>query len=737
MATQIYPIYEFGDFQLDARERRLFRGGQAIPLHGKAFELLLALVRHRGKLLTKDEILDLVWPDQIVEEANLTVNMSAIRRALGERATSPRFITTISGRGYRFTGEVRKVADQSLTIERESFARLTVEQEEFDSPAPPATTAVAKSHAGWRSRSNLLLLCLASLVIMAGVAGASPWLYRSLSHSTSSSGFGSRALVLSRFSTHGGAPFRAVISPDGKSIVYTQRVNGQWSLWLGQVESNSSVSINEQPGIRVEAVAFSPDGGSLYLTIRDLQSAESKLVRMPVLGGVMTDVAHQVDSVVTFSADARRIAFLRTNDDARQTAIVVADADGKNERNLTTRQWPHNFSGAGLSWSPDGKMIAVAAAEGESGRQELLAVSSVDGSATRIGSRDWGSLGNVVWSPDGAGVIAVVRDNSTTRKSEIWFIPNPSGEPRKLTDGMNSYQNEALSVSRDGTVVLLRGHFTSDIWVTPTDANGPAKLALQGIEPGYEGADGLAWTREGRMLYTAYVGEGESILEMNSDGSGMRQLTNNVGDAIDRRIVATADGRYLVFQSTRSGSLQLWRTNADGSNLKQLTSGGSNSQPSISPDGQTVVYVSEDDGHSSLRRISIEGGESIKLADKRVYGPQVSPDGTSIAYFESLPSGLRLVIVPFNGGEASHAFSLSPIVTQASHLHWTADGTAIIYKDSPLGLWRQRLDGSPREPVRGLETVPVYNFALSVDGKSLAYTRGVDMREIVLLRNAK
>src|SRR5207237_10716009 len=123
----------FDDFKLGPYERKVVGSGQVVPLHGKAFELLLTLVSNRGKLLTKDEILELVWPDQIVEESNLTVNMSAIRRALGERANNPRYITTISGRGYRFTGEVRQFADEALTIERESFARLTVEQREIES----------------------------------------------------------------------------------------------------------------------------------------------------------------------------------------------------------------------------------------------------------------------------------------------------------------------------------------------------------------------------------------------------------------------------------------------------------------------------------------------------------------------------------------------------------------------------------------------------------------------------
>src|SRR5215471_21415721 len=117
MPTQTRLIYEFDDFQLEPGERKLMRRGEVVPLHGKAFEMLLVLIRNRGRLLTKDELFQLVWPDQVVEESNLTVKMSAIRRALGERASSPHYITTVSGHGYRFTGDVRQVVDETLTID--------------------------------------------------------------------------------------------------------------------------------------------------------------------------------------------------------------------------------------------------------------------------------------------------------------------------------------------------------------------------------------------------------------------------------------------------------------------------------------------------------------------------------------------------------------------------------------------------------------------------------------------
>src|SRR5262245_24536010 len=124
-------IYEFDEFRVDGTQRRLLRDGKVVPLHSKAFELLLVLVRSAGQDLSKDELLNAVWPGQIIEESNFAVNISAIRRALGENAAQARFILTIPGYGYRFVANVREMQDQlvGVVIESETFARVSFEAE--------------------------------------------------------------------------------------------------------------------------------------------------------------------------------------------------------------------------------------------------------------------------------------------------------------------------------------------------------------------------------------------------------------------------------------------------------------------------------------------------------------------------------------------------------------------------------------------------------------------------------
>src|SRR5262249_31983765 len=112
MSHQSKRIYEFGPYRLDCAERLLWRDGEVVPLQPKVFDLLLALVERRGRLAGKDELMEEGWPDTVVEEANLTNNISILRKTLG--ANGQQFIETMPKRGYRFVGLVKEAPDRSV-----------------------------------------------------------------------------------------------------------------------------------------------------------------------------------------------------------------------------------------------------------------------------------------------------------------------------------------------------------------------------------------------------------------------------------------------------------------------------------------------------------------------------------------------------------------------------------------------------------------------------------------------
>lgn len=117
-------FYEFGAFRVDPRERRLLHNGEAVPLTPKVFDILLTLVQSAGHILSKDEIMKLVWPDAAVEDGNITRNISTLRRALGDFSRNCQYIETVPWRGYRFVASVKEVRDESTQSAFGSIAVL-------------------------------------------------------------------------------------------------------------------------------------------------------------------------------------------------------------------------------------------------------------------------------------------------------------------------------------------------------------------------------------------------------------------------------------------------------------------------------------------------------------------------------------------------------------------------------------------------------------------------------------
>lgn len=112
--------YEFGPFRLELTERQLLRDGQALLLTAKLFDILLLLVRESGKVVTKESLMNEIWPDSFVEENNLTVSISTLRKTLGESHRSHKYIETVTKRGYRFIARVREITEE----ERDEQASL-------------------------------------------------------------------------------------------------------------------------------------------------------------------------------------------------------------------------------------------------------------------------------------------------------------------------------------------------------------------------------------------------------------------------------------------------------------------------------------------------------------------------------------------------------------------------------------------------------------------------------------
>jgi eukaryotic-like serine/threonine-protein kinase len=149
-------LYEFGPFRVDPEKETLLREGEPVALTPKTFQILLVLIRHNEEVVTKDDLMKAVWPDSFVEEANLSRNISMLRKALGETAQDHRYIVTVPGRGYRLVENVHLIPDQEVNIVAATHSIVHVDVKE-SRPWP------------WRWLTVGVVILLVSLVVGLGM----------------------------------------------------------------------------------------------------------------------------------------------------------------------------------------------------------------------------------------------------------------------------------------------------------------------------------------------------------------------------------------------------------------------------------------------------------------------------------------------------------------------------------------------------------------------------------------
>lgn len=538
--------------------------------------------------------------------------------------------------------------------------------------------------------------------------------------------------------TGSGKVQNAAVSPDGKYIVYAVKEGPQQSLWLRQVAVSSNVQVLAPAEAQFVGETFSPDGNFIYYVATDGNNPAGTLYQVPVLGGSPRKVLTGVSSPITFSPDATRVAFVRSEEPTTgEYILMIANVDGTNERRLAMRKGHEWFGFGGPGWSPDGKKIAVSAGS-EIGdfRYFVMVVDVESGAQKEFSSKKFWKAGRVCWLADGTGMVIDGADQESYR-TQIWLISHPGGEARQMTHDLNDYTGVSLTAGSKA-LVTVQNDFTDNIWVGPFDNPGQARQITSGKR---EGGLGLAWTPDGRIVYTSDVSGNIDIWIMNADGTNQKQLTDDPHP--DGLQTVSPDGRSIVFVSLRAGDASLWRMDIDGRNLRQLTSGQEDLMPQISPDGRWVVFDSWRSGRKTLWKMPIDGGEPVPLTDKSTTNwSGISPDGKLIAchYQEQPDSPVKVLVMPFEGGQPLKIFDLPtrPGISGewGNPVLWTSDGRAIMYLDMRGGtrnLWSQPLDGRKPVQLTNFTSNDIRRCALSRDGKQIAFTRETITSDVVLL----
>lgn len=713
MSPQTKQFYEFANFRLDCAEKNLLRDGEPVSLAPKVFNTLVILIENAGHLLEKDELMQKIWADRFVEEGNLAFNIKVLRKALGDDAAHPQFIETVSKRGYRFIAEVEEISA------------------EFESKTGTAKTSFQKNSfaANASPKSRKIFIPIAAFaILLVGAIAIGSWYERNKNLEADAPVL-SAPFASEKLSTNGKV-LHAVVSPDGKNVVYTNGYEGKQSIWLRQLESGNNVEIIPPSDDFYDGLALSPDGNFLYFARRPRPAGEPRSIyRVSIFGGVPAKIISDTEGWISISPDGSKISFIRSpSRDDEYCSLWIADSlDGKNERKLVSRPRPFRIGDNEIS--RDGKTIVFAVGQSQNQANEfgLSEVNIESGAERELTAEKFFNIRNLAWLPDKSSLL-ITASKIPNKHYRIWQVSTATGNIEPLTKDSESYSDLSLDKAAN---VLISTQVTQDfrlLVLNRENLSNPQNLV---------DASNVTFAPNGKIIFSSLMSGNDEIWSIQPDGSGQRQLTNDAAD--DRTPVVSPAGNLIFFASNRTDEVQVWRMNADGSNQTQITDKEGGYALFVSLEGRWLYYQHALD--KTLWRVSTAGGEEQLVLNKRTDYFAFSPDGLQVAFLETQGEDKIIEVISLIDGQIVKTFKIADQKPAQSEIAWMPDGKGIVYISAETVenyvLRLQPSDGGTSQKIADLGIGRINSFAVASDGKNFAVVQGGWRHDAVLLKGLR
>lgn len=539
--------------------------------------------------------------------------------------------------------------------------------------------------------------------------------------------------------TVSGSDVEPSASPDGSIIAFRSVRDGKSRIWLKQLVGGGEQPLTDGPD---ELPKFSPDGSAL-LFIRDEGGVRS-VYRQSMLGGQTRRVVQGDEAA--WAPDGERIAFIRLGGvgGERSALIGVCDVSGTREEIL----YEATRTISSLSWSADGRWI-VAVGSSLTGNNPDTGLVMIDAVSHDVRYADPSGLGfpmsGITWTADGDMILAIagaLLGDQGDRTSRFVRYDMETDRVTTLFWSQDLFPIQGLRVNGTLSDIVAPGTM---VYHKTFGRQGLREVTLEGS---HDPRDGRVLTHtDGRDRQPVYSPKGRWVMfsstrtgnldlwKIDTQTKQVRQLTDDAAQDWDPGF--SPDGRQIVWSSDRGGHLEIWAANADGSGARQLTDDGADAEnPTFTPDGEWVAYWSSNPDKLGVWKIRSDGSDATLLVAGAYLQPEVSPDGKYAAYlFQELEKTRTLINVVEIETRTVVPFQIVVPIPQSSgniifgRLRWLPDGSALAFvgadEKNRTGIFAQ--DFVPGEDTRNTlrklagfsSDYMTESFGVSLDGTRL------------------
>ena len=663
--------YRFASFEVCPQERRIWKHGTKLKLHGQPLQILLMLLERPGEVLTREDIRKRLWPKETFVDFEHSVNtaIKKLRQILGDSAQAPRFVETLPGVGYRFVAKVEWPLESAGVPE-------TVPATGISLAKPRAHTQLWYRAVGLTVATTFALFILAyyffyPLPVPRGIQ------VTEITHS-------------GKVDAWGGLVF------DGARLLFLERAGDHWNLMQTSATGGPAVTVNA-PFQNTRILDISPDNSQLLIASFVERDASLPIWIMPLQGGPPRRLGNVVTGSASWTPSGKQIVYASNRD------LMIVDEDGSNAHTLVSVPGYPSLP----AWSPDGHTMRFTVNVIPGGKSELWEATA-DGKNAHSVFKDPAEFEMTCcgrWTPDGRYFIFTAKRG---RIPELWAHQEKSpfwrrrlSNPVELTASPDEIWYPV--VSRDSKTVFAFSFRPSEETARISLSSGKASpvLPVNGVHAPNFSADGK---------WVSYVLDSpRTIWRSDADGRASLQLTAESLNAFEPHW--SPDGRTIAFVSEHPG--KPWKAfliSADGGTPQQiLPQFDFSGRADWSPDGKILVMEArrnpvpqslEQGSGASLYLLDLATGQAEEMPDTHGFqGPRWSPDGKRIAATNDPNDAVMIYDVK------TRRWTSAATGTYLSAVAWSKDSRYLYYqdvlgKDEPLY----------RIGMRNLKRETVFNF---------------------------